>query len=61
MISDAILSLIIGSTAGILALLIKVIHNSKCVKVSCLGSECIRNTAEEVQIQIDSPQTTRAV
>jgi hypothetical protein len=59
MISDAILSLIIGSTAGILALLIKVIHNSKCTKVSCFGSECIRNTGEEQTIQIDTPPTGR--
>jgi hypothetical protein len=61
MISDAIISLIIGSTAGILALLIKVIHNSKCVSVKCCGSQCIRDTIHETAINIDSQATPSRV
>jgi hypothetical protein len=57
MISDTILKLIVGSVSGILILLIKVIHNSKCVKVSCCGSDCIRDTQHETTINIDTPNT----
>jgi len=56
MISDAILSLIIGSVAGVLILLIKVIHNSKCQSVKCCCITCLRDTVHEVEIPIQPSQ-----
>jgi len=56
MISDAILSLIIGSITGVLILLIKVVHNSKCQSVKCGCITCLRDTVHEAEIPIQSNQ-----
>ena len=52
MLSDALISMIIVSTTGILALLFKLCYSSKCknVKFGCLS--ITRDTEHEVNINI---------
>ena len=52
MTTETILSLIIVSTTGILALICKLIYSSKCRVIRCCGGEIIRDTEHEQTINI---------
>ena len=52
MTSETILSLIIVSTTGILALICKLIYSSKCKVIRCCGNEIQRDTEHEQTINI---------
>lgn len=53
MTSETILSLIIVSTTGILALICKLIYSSKCKLIKCCGNEIQRDTDHEVNINMN--------
>ncbi len=62
MLSDGIISLIIGSASALVALLCKLSYSSKCTKVLCCGCiEITRDTAHEQPLNLNStpsiPQT----
>ena len=58
MLSDGIISLIIGAASALMGLLCKLSYSSKCTKVSCCGCiEITRDTAREQQISLNSTPT----
>ena len=55
MTSETILSLIIVSTTGILALIFKLLYSSKCKLIRCCGNEIQRDTENEQTISMQTP------
>lgn len=52
MLSDAIISMIIISTTGIIGLALKLCYSSKCQSFKCCGAQVIRDTEHETVINI---------
>lgn len=59
MVSDTIVTLIIASSSGLIALALKLCYSSKCKHVKCCGTTIDRDTEHETRITFDgarSPQ-----
>jgi len=52
MLSDAIISMIIVSTTGILGLALKLCYSSKCKSFKLCGAEVVRDTEHEVSVNM---------
>ena len=57
MLSDTILTLLIASTSGLIALSFKLCYSSRCKVIKCCCGEIQRDTEHE--INIDMQQTPR--
>jgi len=55
MLSDAIISMIIVSSTGLIALCCKLLYSSKCRVIKCCGGEIHRDTEHEVNINMQTP------
>lgn len=55
MLSDAIISMIIVSSTGLIALSFKLCYSSKCRMIKCCGGEIHRDTEHEVNINMQTP------
>jgi len=53
MLSDAIISMLIVSIAGLIGLSFKLCYSSKCVSIKCCGGEIIRDIAHEQTINMN--------
>jgi hypothetical protein len=53
MLSDAIISMLIVSATGLIALTIKLCYMSKCKVIKCCPPECVRDTEHEARITIE--------
>lgn len=54
MLSDAIISMLIVSTTGLIALGFKLCYMSKCKIIKCCPPEFVRDTDHEAVINIDN-------
>ena len=55
MLSDAIISMIIVSTTGVLALSLKLCYMSKCKTIKFCPPSCVRDTDHETTITVEPP------
>ncbi len=53
MLSDALISMIIVSTTGLLGLCCKLLYSSKCKTIKCCGAEVERDVTHEVAINMN--------
>lgn len=60
MLSDAIISMIIISTTGIIGLALKLCYSSKCKSFKLCGAEVVRDTEHETVINIGN-QTSNQI
>jgi hypothetical protein len=54
MLSDAIVTLIIGTASALVGLLCKLTYSSKCTKVRCGCIEINRDTANEAPVNLSN-------
>ena len=55
MLSVALISMIIVSATGLLALMFKLCYSSKCKTLKICGAEIQRDTTNETAINLDTP------